>query len=184
VQQLQLLEQCSEQGQIALYYGDETQVSEAGYVPYGWQFRDENISIGAAKGKKLNCFGMITRANEFVYQTTTQTITADFIMEQLDHFSFQLHKHTVVVLDNARVHQSKSIHQMQKVWATRGLFIFYLPPYSPHLNIIERVWKELKARWLQPKDYDSDQQLFYSTKLILNAIGKDLFINFKKINIT
>jgi len=160
-------------------------VSEAGYVPYGWQFRDENISIGAANGKKLNCFGMITRANEFVHQTTTQTITADFIIEQLDRFSFQLNqKHTVVVLDNARVHQSKRMHQMQQVWATRGLFIFYLPPYSPYLNIIERVWKELKARWLKPKDYDNDQQLFYSTKLILNAIGKDLFINFNKINIT
>jgi transposase len=177
-----LLEQRSGQGEIALYYADETQVSEAGYVPYGWQFRDENISIGAANGNKLNCFGMITSANEFVYQTTTQTITTDFIIEQLDRFSFQLNqKHTVVVLDNARVHQSKRVHQMQKVWATRGLFIFYLPPYSPHLNIIERVWKELKARWLKPKDYESDQQLFYSTKLILNAIGKDLFINFRKL---
>jgi transposase len=158
VQQLQLLEQRSELEEVDLYYGDETQVSEQGYVPYGWQFRDENISIGAANGKKLNCFGMITRANVFYYQTTTQTITADFIIEQLDHFSFQLTKKlTVVVLDNARVHQSKRMHQMQKVWATRGLFIFYLPPYSPHLNIIERVWKELKARWLKPKDYHSDQ---------------------------
>ncbi len=73
---------------------------------------------------------------------------------------------------------------MQKVWANRGLFIFYLPPYSPHLNIIERVWKELKARWLKAKDYDSEEQLFYSTKLILNAIGNDLFINFNRINIT
>ena len=181
---MQLLEKRCQSKDIDLYYADETQVSEEGYVPYGWQFRDENISIGAAKGKKLNCFGMITSANAFVYQTTTQTITADFIIAQLDHFSFQLNKHTVVVLDNARVHRSKSMHQMQKVWATRGLFIFYLPPYSPRLNIIERVWKELKARWLTPKDYDNDQQLFYSTKLILNAIGKDLFINFNKINIT
>lgn len=168
-----------------MYYGDETQVSEEGYVPYGWQFKDEEVHIRAANGKKLNCFGMITRENAFVYQTTTQTITADFIVEQLNHLSFQLkRKHTVVVLDNARVHQSKRMHQMQKVWANRGLFIFYLPPYSPHLNIIERVWKELKARWLKPKDYDSEEQLFYSTKLILNAIGNDLFINFNKINIT
>ncbi len=69
---------------------------------------------------------------------------------------------------------------MQKVWAKRELFIFYLPPYSPHLNIIERLWKEMKARWIQVKDYENDDQLFYATKLILNAIGNELCVNFKK----
>lgn len=177
------MEQRCQQQEIDLYYGDETQISEEGYVPYGWQFRDENVSIGSANGKKINCFGLITRANEFVYATTFETIDTAFIIEELDCFSFQINKHTVVVLDNARVHRSKTMIRMQQIWSKRGLFIFYLPPYSPHLNIIERLWKELKARWLEPKDYDHEQQLFYATKLVLNAIGKDLFINFNKINI-
>jgi len=74
---------------------------------------------------------------------------------------------------------------MQEVWAERKLFIFYLPPYSPHLNIIERLWKEMKARWIQVKDYENDDQLFYATKLILSAIGNELVLNFqKKINTT
>jgi hypothetical protein len=180
VQQLQLLEQQSKQGQIELYYGDETRVSTEGYVPYGWQFQDENISIASAKGKAINCFGMITRDNHFVHATTEQTIDAEFITEHLDRFSFQLNKPTVVVLDNARVHQSKRMRTLQPGWATRGLFIFFLPPYSPKLNIIERLWKEMKARWIQPADYDNEQQLFYSIHLILNAIGKDLFLHFKK----
>lgn len=177
---MQLLEQRSGQGEIELYYGDETQISEEGYVPYGWQFKDENISILSAKGKSINCFGMITTNHDFVATTTLEPINTSFIIEHLDRFSFQINKHTVVVLDNAPVHRSKSIQAMQKVWATRGLFIFYLPPYSPHLNIIERLWKELKARWLRPADYETSQQLFYSTQLILNAIGKNLFLNFKK----
>lgn len=180
MQQLQLLEERSRQGEIDLYYGDETQVSEEGYVPYGWQFKDENICMKAGNGKKLNCFAMITRNNDFVAATTLETITAAFIIEQLDRFSFEISNHTVVVLDNARVHRSKSMQAMQQVWAKRKLFIFYLPPYSPHLNIIERLWKELKARWLQPADYENEQQLFYSTQLVLEAIGKSLFLNFKK----
>jgi transposase len=158
-------------------------VSEEGYVPYGWQFKDENISIATAKGAALNCFGMLARNNRFVYQTTIHTITADFIIECLDLFSLQLKKHTVIVLDNARVHQNKKMKQMQKIWATRKLFIFFLPPYSPHLNIIERLWKELKSRWLRVEDYCNDQSLFYSVKLVLNAVGKDLFIHFKPFQI-
>ena len=52
-----LLEQRYKNNEIDLYYGDEMQVSEEAYVPYGWQFKDENISVKSAKGKKLNCFG-------------------------------------------------------------------------------------------------------------------------------
>lgn len=102
-------------GEIDFYYADEVQISEEGYVSYGWQFKDENISIKSAKGKSINCFGMITRDNEFKYATTYETINSDFIIEQIDRFSYQLKKHTVIILDNARVHQSKAMKLMQKV---------------------------------------------------------------------
>ena len=105
------------------------QVSEEGNVPYGWQFKDENISIKSAKGKKLNCFGMITRDNQFVYETTYETIDSNFIIEQINKFSYTIKKHTVIVLDNAKVHQSKAMKAMQNIWAKRKLFVFYLPPY-------------------------------------------------------
>jgi transposase len=184
LQELQLLEQRYTNEETDLYYGDETQISEKGYVPYGWQFKDENISIKSANGKRINCFGMITRDNKFEYATTNEMINSNFIIEKIDAFSRQIKKHTVIVLDNAKVHQSKTMKVMQDVWAKRQLFIFYLPPYSPHLNIIERLWKEIKARWIQVNDYENDDQLFYTTNLILNAIGKDLRVNFKKKIIT
>jgi hypothetical protein len=52
---LGLLEKESQQGHIDLFYGDESQVSEQGYVPYGWQFADEQVAIPVAKGSSLNC---------------------------------------------------------------------------------------------------------------------------------
>ena len=90
------MEQRAEKGEIDLYYGDEAQVSEGGYVPYGWQFKDENISIKSAKGKNINCFGMITRDNQFEYATTYGTINSNFIIEQIDKFSYQIKKNTNV----------------------------------------------------------------------------------------
>jgi hypothetical protein len=71
-------------------------------VPYGWQFKDEAVAITTARGTHTNCFGMLARNNDFIHATTTQTITADFIIEHLDRLSFTITKHTVVVLDNAR----------------------------------------------------------------------------------
>ncbi len=173
------MEQRCNTGEIDLYYGDETHISEEGYVPYGWQSRDENIHIKSAKGNKVNCFGMIRRDNRFVYETTYEMVNANFIIEQLNKFSYGIKKHTVIVLDNAKIHQSKAMKAMLEIWSKRQLFIFYLPPYSPHLNIIERLWKEIKARWINEKDYQSADQLFYATRLVLDTIGKQLKINYK-----
>ncbi|WP_407653865.1 transposase [Arcicella gelida] len=70
-----------------------------------------------------------------------------------------------------------------KFWQKRGLYIFFLPPYSPHLNraafrIIERIWKELKARWIKPEDYISFDNLRYATINCLKNIGINLNIKF------
>ena len=175
-QALALLEEQSQKEHIDLYYADESGVSSEGYVPYGWQFSDEQVCIASAKGQTLNCFALISRKNQIRYAISQQNITADFIIRQLDKLSLTIEKPTVVVLDNAKVHTAAKVKLELEAWQKRGLF--YLPPYSPHLNIAERLWKELKARWLRPEDYLSTDQLFYAVKLALAAVGKELFINF------
>ena len=178
------LEQQSEQGNIDLYYGDETRISEEGYVPYGWQFDDEEVVIEATRGRSINCFGLLSRNNDFIYRNTEENINSDFIIEILDELSLTIHKLTVVVLDNARPHTARKVKQLLKIWQNRGLYIFYLPPYSPHLNIIERLWKEFKEGWLKPSDYQSADNLFYAVDRICAAIGKNLFMNFSDYKIT
>ena len=177
-QALRLLEEQSRAGTVDLFYGDESSVSEEGYVPYGWQFRDETVHIEVAKGQRLNCLALISRQNQLHYATTTGSITADFIVEQLDKLSWRLTKPTVVVLDNARIHTADKVRQQLRHWQQRGLYLFYLPPYCPHLNLAERLWKELKARWLRPPDYQNRNALFYAVWLALAAVGQQLFIRF------
>ena len=177
------MEEQSQRGVIDLYYGDETQVSEVGYVPYGWQFADETVYVEAGRGRSMNYFGLLSRSNQFYYKSREQTITSSFVLEQLDSLSLKLVKPTVVVLDNARIHTAKKIKERIASWQRRGLYVFYLPPYSPHLNIIERLWKELKARWLRPEDYGSAEGLFYATELALSSVGKTLRINFSSFRL-
>ena len=172
----------SRKGIIDLYYGDETKISQKGYVPYGWQFDDEDVAIEATRGKSINCFGLISRGNDFIYKNTEKNINSDFIVEILDELSLTITKSTVVVLDNARPHTARKVKELFKIWQNRGLYIFYLPPYSPHLNIIERLWKELKEGWLKPSDYQSADTLFYAVDRICTNIGKNLFMAFSDFN--
>ncbi|WP_449035310.1 transposase [Prevotella sp.] len=51
----------------------------------------------------------------------------------------------------------------------RGLF--FLPPYSPHLNITETLWRILKWKWLRPVDYLYTDALLFATNRAFKVIG-------------
>lgn len=175
-----MIEAQSLAGHIDLFYADETRVSTEGYVPYGWQFADEEVAIEVKRAAALNVFGLLSRDNQLIYRTTVENINADFVIEQLERLSWRIIKPTVVVLDNASAHKARKLAQCIDRWQQRGLFLFYLPPYCPHLNIIERYWKELKEGCIRPQDYQSADTLFYAVDRALAATGQQIKVNFAK----
>jgi len=44
------------------------------------------------------------------------------------------------------MHTSKLFKSNIKKWEEKGLHLLYLPPYSPELNLIEILWREMKYR--------------------------------------
>ena len=172
---------CSDEQAVRLAIEQDRQsVSKAKEV---WQQaagkRASDITFKASqRSARMNIFGMINRKNNYKGFTTTDSITADKVVEFLDAFSFQVCKNTFVVLDNATVHRNHKVKELRPIWEKRGLFLFYLPPYSPHLNIAETLWRILKGKWIRPKDYASTDTLFYAANRILAAVGKSLFIKY------
>lgn len=58
----------------------------------------------------------------------------------------------IVIMDNARIH--KGSYSLKK-FEEKGVQIKYLPPYSPDLNPIEKMWSKIKSilRKLKPRNY-------------------------------
>ena len=50
----------------------------------------------------------------------------------------------VVVLDNAGFHTGRVVRLARPGLAAKGLYLYYLPPYSPELNRIEGVFRQVK----------------------------------------
>lgn len=69
----------------------------------------------------------------------------------LDEFAKTLNEEILLVMDNAGWHSglifSNKIH------------VVYLPPYSPELNPIERLWRYIKDHVLKNKIYDTLENL-------------------------
>ncbi len=53
-----------------------------------------------------------------------------------------LHHGDIVVMDNMRSHHVKAVRE---VLEAAGVIPLYLPPYSPDLNPIEKMWSKVKA---------------------------------------
>lgn len=93
-EKLQELVQQEKDGLIDLYYGDESHICTEGYVPYGWQFRGEDVYIPSERGLRLNIFGMIDRNNRYEGFSTTENMTADKVADFLDRFSLRIRMNT------------------------------------------------------------------------------------------
>jgi transposase len=65
----------------------------------------------------------------------------------------------VVVLDNASLHVSKVVKAARPGLAKLGIYLYYLPAYSPELNEIEAVFKQVKHHEVPRRSYTTQAAL-------------------------
>lgn len=65
----------------------------------------------------------------------------------------------VVVLDNAGIHTSKVVKAARAGLMRQGIYLYYLPAYSPELNRIESVFKQVKHHEMPVRSYTSKAEL-------------------------
>ena len=165
-------------GSIDLLFSDETGFSLEPYIPYGWQPIGEQISIRSAKDRVCNAYGLLSRNGSLQVWTTPQNINSDFIIECLDEIANQIERPTVIVLDNAPWHTSASVSKREQVWNDKELYLFFLPTYSPHLNLIENLWRKIKYEWFRIEDYLCPDNLRQALKRIIEGYGEEFTIDF------
>lgn len=150
-------------------------------MPYGWQAKGKRLCLPTARSKRESVFGLLSHDNRLFTYTTEQKIDTAFVIDCIDKFiATQNDKVTLLVLDNASIHDSKLFHAACQRWEELGLLVWYLPTYSPHLNRIERLWLRMKYSWLKPADYLSMKTLKAALKRIFDQFGKSYTIQFKQ----
>lgn len=97
----------------------------------------------------------VSSRGEFRFTVHDGTVTAPVLREFLSRLMIGADKPVFLVLDGHPVHKAKLVQDFVKAQKGR-LKLFYLPPYSPHLNPDEQVWAHVKRsvskRLVQSKD--------------------------------
>ncbi|BDI29375.1 hypothetical protein CCAX7_14260 [Capsulimonas corticalis] len=168
-----------EQGRCQVFYGDESGFCLQPPVPYMWQKKGETVCIPShGHSKRLNAVSFLSKDNQIHTFLGYEAITAHHMIESFDKIASQITVPTVIVLDNASIHRAKIVREKRAQWKKQGLRLFFLPPYCPHLNKVETLWRMVKYRWLAPRDYASFETLCKSVENILRKIGQEYRISF------
>lgn len=124
-----------------ILFGDSTHPQHQTKLSYGW------IKKGVRKPekmtacqKRINLIGAIDLKTHHIEYRQVDWVNGEslkvFVLQLCDTYPNASAIH--LILDNAGYHKSEDF---LKFIATTKIKIHYLPPYSPNLNPIERIWK-------------------------------------------
>ncbi|TSA78697.1 transposase [Deinococcus detaillensis] len=139
----------------------------------GQQFR---IPTRWGSQGRLNLIGTYSFQGELPQlevRALTGSCTQAQVMAYLDTLAEQCEPErlTVIVLDNTAFHRGKAVQEKRVEWEAQGLYLRYLPPYAPFLNLIEGVWKQIKGFLMPRLSYNSLAELEAALRVALNAIS-------------
>ena len=143
-----------------MYYLDECGVDHRLSREWGRAPRGERI-YEAVAGKRRARTSLIAASPKsrwvapFVFQGSCNTEVVDTYFEKV--LLPALPPGSVIVLDNARFHQSSTTAALV---AAAGCELLFLPAYSPDLNPIEHIWAAFKTRLRKDLPTAADPFLF------------------------
>jgi len=180
VSQIKILKRWTDDGLGELYFYDESGFSLDSNIPYRWSPINEPTPIPANRfAKRINVLGFLNTKNKDIFsKMTTEKVDTDVVVEHFNNFSKYITKPTVVILDNASIHTSKKFKAKIEEWESTGLYLLYLPPYSPELNPIEILWREMKYQKVNINALSSFDKLYAHVSDLLESFGSKWDINF------
>lgn len=143
-------------GRRKVFFVDAAHFVLAPFLGFLWSVA--RIFIRAPSGRqRFNVLGALEAATKEIFLVTNQTyITSVQVCELLTQLAAaSTGLPLTVVLDNARYQRCQLVIAHA---ASLGIELLFLPPYSPNLNLIERLWKFVKKQCLYSTYYDQFDQ--------------------------
>ena len=156
LEKLDVLIEEAETGAAALYFVDATHPQHNTRASYGWIKSGEDFTVRSTPGRhRLNINGAVNALKPAMIEARTDeridaaSTIALFKQIQRRDRSPKIY----VVCDGARYYHSRDVAE----WLGRSrIELVQLPGYSPNLNLIERLWKFMHQKVIDP--------IYYPTK--------------------
>lgn len=134
-----------------MFFVDASHFVYGAFLGYLWCAARLFIPTGSGR-QRLNVLGAVGYSTaKMITVINRGSIGAEQVCELLREIHRRCRKPITVVLDNASYHRAGAVRELAKAL---HIELLYLPPYSPNLNLIERVWKLVKKLALNARTLD------------------------------
>jgi DDE superfamily endonuclease len=143
-----------------ILFGDGVHPRHNTESTYAWIEKGQEKEVLSNTGRvRVNINGAINPANPtqiVTYDCETINALTTLVWLKMIEKRFPQMKIIYLYVDNARYYRSKLV---QEYLENSRIKMIFLPPYSPNLNPIERLWKFLKKQVIK-SDYTPDPKVF------------------------
>ena len=155
----------AEAGKCKLLFMDASHMQLACMLGFVWCFVRAYLPALPIRGR-VNVIGATSfYGDDFIYDINQTTVDKDAIIKFLKKIRSQLGKQEItIVLDNASYHHALMVAEIAE---SLNITLLFLPVASPNLNIIERLWKLIKSKFLK-------NRIFMNLDELEDALSKDL----------
>lgn len=138
-----------------LYFMDGTHPHHNSMPAYGWIPKGQTKEIKSNTGRnRININGALDVGEHDVIVREDESINADstiMLLKEIESKNPDA-KTIYIIADNARYYRAKKVREYLE---TSRIKMVFLPPYSPNLNLIERLWKFFHKKKLYNRYYES-----------------------------
>jgi transposase len=161
----------------ALYSLDGAGIEHNAKIDYGWMRKGTTKTIQTNSGRKrLNINGAYNiKTHEVIAICQEENITTKSNIELIKKIitKNQDKRKITIILDNAKMNKNNEIFNFVKEQNKTGtkIELMYTPPYCPHLNLIERLWRFTKKKLVANQYYSTYSKFrnsitdFFATKI-------------------
>ena len=158
--------------QVEVWFQDEARVGQQGILTTVWADRGSRpTAIKQTEYEWVYLFAAVHPQTGKSSALIAPSVNTDYMNHHLRFISEEAGEDTqvVLVLDQAGWHMSKALDVPQNIT------LLHLPPYSPELNPVERVWAYLKSHYLSNRVYEDYDDLFNTSTHAWNRLDEDRF---------
>jgi transposase len=156
---------------VPTYYMDAVHPQHNPVLGCGWIKRGKRFQIPSNTGRRrLNINGAInvtTLDGAFRFDETINAASTLALLRQIEAAN-PAAAMIEVYCDNARYYYAKAVQEYLKGSRIRLIF---LPPYSPNLNVIERLWKFFKRQVLYNRYYEHFHEFSAACRKFFDELG-------------
>jgi transposase len=146
-----------------IYFVDAVHPEHQSQAVCGWIKKGVQKTLqSTGKQLRLHLAGAVCLAGMKFFTQEYETVDADAMLDFFKTLEKASDASTIyVILDNARSNKNKKLEEFLQ---TSKIKVRYLPPYSPNLNPIERLWKIMRETKLYNRYFESSVDFFQEVR--------------------